>query len=80
MYDVAGKSYLYLTIYYFGQVIFPIVFLNMVIAVIFERYDNAVSKNNELRYQARSAINLEFYSLLQSSLLLKALAHIDFSS
>ena len=41
---------LYIFIYYFGQIVLPLVFLNLVIAVIFERYDCAVSKNNQLRY------------------------------
>jgi len=28
--------------------VLPIIFVNMIIAVIFERYDYAVSKNNQL--------------------------------
>ena len=50
IYDIQGKSLLYIFIYYFGQIVLPLVFLNLVIAVIFERYDCAVSKNNQLKY------------------------------
>ena len=50
IYDIQGKSLLYIFIYYFGQSVLSVVFLNLVIAVIFERYDCAVSKNNQLRY------------------------------
>ena len=79
MYDISEKSNLYIIIYYFGQFVMPIILLNMVIAVAFERYDSAVSKNQQLRYQARSSINLELYGLLKISLLLKPLSCIDFS-
>ena len=49
MYDISEKSNLYIIIYYFGQFVMPIILLNMVIAVAFERYDSAVSKNQQLR-------------------------------
>lgn len=51
----------------------------MIIAVIFERYDCAVSKNNQLKYDARSAMNLELYSLLQPKLIFYPLEKLDFS-
>lgn len=48
LFDSSQKSYLYISIYYFGEMVLPIIFVNMIIAVIFERYDYAVSKNNQL--------------------------------
>lgn len=55
----------------------PVIFINMIIAVIFERYDCAVSKNNQLKYEARSAMNLEFYSILQPKLIFYPLQKLD---
>lgn len=79
LYDSEDKSYLYIAIYYFGELVLPVIFVNMIIAVIFERYDSAVSKNNQLRYEARSAMNLEFFSLLQPRLIFYPLQKLDFS-